>query len=81
MPDLILYQAEWDAPSRRVRRRMGELLLEYYCVNVHRDVQLRGGVEAVSGQRSIPVLYDRGTLAIGEAAILAHLKDAGYKKQ
>ncbi|GAC1653247.1 MAG: hypothetical protein NVS9B12_03170 [Vulcanimicrobiaceae bacterium] len=81
MPDLILYQAEWDAPSGRVRRRMDQLLLEFYCINVPRDMELRDNVEAVSGQRSIPVLNDRGTISIGEEAILTYLNDGNYKTQ
>jgi len=71
---LVLYQAEWDESSGKVRRRLDDLLLSFYCVNVYPDPERRDALEEVSGQRAIPVLVDDGVVHIGERNILTHLQ-------
>ena len=55
---LELYQLEECPFCAKVRRKMGELGLDYLARAVPRDRALRDKVEEVSGQRGVPVLVD-----------------------
>ena len=72
-PTLELWQTEWCPASRRVRQRLTELGLTYVAhqVPVERDEPTE--LEAVTGQRSIPVLADEDEVIAGEDAIVTHL--------
>ena len=78
--DFVLYQAEWDAASAKVRRRLDELLLSFYCINVYREAAQRDALQELSGQREIPVLIDSGTVHVGERDILKHLQQYAAKR-
>jgi len=71
--DIVLYQAEWCPYCVRVRKKLTDLLLDYKIVNVPRDHELRGEVEAVSGQTSIPVLVDGDTILDDDDDIIPYL--------
>ncbi len=70
---LVLYQAEWDLASGKVRRRLDELLLSFYCVNVNIDPGQRDALHELSAQRGIPALVDDGAVHVGVEDILMHL--------
>lgn len=76
----MLYQAEWDRSSAKVRRRLDDLALSFYCVNVYPDPERRDALEELSGQRTIPVLVDDGIVHVGERDILMHLQRYAAKK-
>ena len=69
-----LYQAEWCPHSHRVRLRLTELGLDFVAHQVSVDLYQRVELERLSQQLSIPALvFDDGTVHIGDEAILASL--------
>lgn len=72
--NIVLYQAEWCPYCARVRSKLTDLLLDYRVVNVPRDHGERGIVKEVSGQTSIPVLVDGGTILDDDDTIVPYLE-------
>jgi len=79
--DIILYQAEWCPYCARIRSKLDDLLLDYRIVSVPRDKNQRTMVEAISGQRSIPVLVDGDVVLDDEASTLAYLDERYGREQ
>ncbi len=72
--EIVLYQAEWCPYCARVRAKLTDLLLDHRVVNVPREKELRDEVQAVSGQRSIPVLVDGDTTLDDDDTIIPYLE-------
>ena len=74
---LQLYQAEWCPYSRRVRRRLTELQLDFVAKQVPAAPEDRAAMRDATGEDEIPVLVlDDGTAIQGAPEILRHLHDA-----
>jgi glutaredoxin len=71
--EIVLYQAEWCPYCARVRSKLTDLLLDYKCINVPRSHSERDEVKAASGQTSIPVLIDGGTVLDDDDEMIPYL--------
>jgi glutathione S-transferase len=70
---MVLYQAEWCPYCTRVRKKLGELLLDYKIVSVPYSHADRDIVRHVSGQTSIPVLVDGDVVLDDDDDIIPYL--------
>jgi glutathione S-transferase len=74
---LELYQAEWCPYSRRVRRRLTELQLDFVARQVPADPEDRDAMRDATSEDEIPVLLLEDGMAIqGMREILRHLDEA-----
>jgi glutathione S-transferase len=72
---LELWQTEWCPASHRVRQRLTELGLTYVAHQVPVEAGERTELEAVTGQRTIPVLVTRdGQIVRDEQTIMSYLE-------
>ncbi|MBV9439434.1 MAG: glutaredoxin [Candidatus Eremiobacteraeota bacterium] len=71
--DIVLYNAEWCPYCARVRKKLTDLLLDYYVVNVPHSHADRDVVKEVSGQTSIPVLVDGDVVLDDDDDIIPYL--------
>ena len=71
---LTLYQFEGCPYCQTVRQKLSDLELTYVSVCVSPDRGRRQKVVEASGQPSVPVLVDGGTVLTDEAQIVAYLE-------
>ena len=72
---LELWQTEWCPASHRVRQRLTELGLTYTAHQVPVESGERAELEALTGQRTIPVLVIAGgEIVREEQAIMSYLE-------
>jgi len=72
--EMVLYQAEWCPYCARVRKKLGDLMLDYKIVSVPTPHSERGEVKRVSGQTSIPVLVDGDVVLDDDDDIIPYLE-------
>ena len=73
---LELFQTEWCAGSRLVRRRLAELGLDFVVRQVPADPAERDALEDATGVRTVPVLLlEDGSALDGTERILRHLAE------
>jgi glutaredoxin 3 len=73
---LELFQTEWCPGCRRVRRRLGELGLDYVARQVPADPADRDALEDATGVRTVPVLlFADGCVVDGAERILERLAE------
>jgi glutathione S-transferase len=73
---LTLYQAEWCPHSRRVRRRLTQLMVDVHVRQVAPWPEDRDELRALGGDDSIPQLVtEEHEVLKGDDAILAYLDD------
>jgi glutathione S-transferase len=74
---LELYQAEWCPHSRKVRRRLTELGVDFVARQVPTEPGERRAMRDATGEVSIPTLVlDGGRVVSGEDEILRWLDEA-----
>jgi glutaredoxin 3 len=71
--EMVLYQAEWCPYCARVRKKLGDLLLDYKIVSVAMSHAERSEVKQASGQTSIPVLVDGDVVLDDDDDIIPYL--------
>ena len=71
--EIVLYQAEWCPYCARVRKKLTDLLLDYFTVNEPHAHSERHQTLAVSGQTSIPVLVDGDVVLDDDDTIIPYL--------
>lgn len=74
-PKLKLYAADWCWYCRRVVEKLDALSLDYEYVEVPVFHSKRTDVLAVSGQTSVPVLVDGGTVLDDDDVIIPYLDE------
>jgi glutaredoxin 3 len=74
-PALRLYSADWCWYCRRVVQKLDELGLEYEYVEVPVVHSQRTEVREISGQSSVPVLVDGGTVLDDDDVIIPYLEE------
>jgi glutaredoxin 3 len=68
-----LFQTGWCPGSRRIRRRLEELGLDYVVREVPADPAERDELEAATGVRTVPVLLEDDAVLDGTERILDYL--------
>ncbi len=71
---MTLYNAQWCWYCERVRKKLGELGLEYDIVEVPIRHSQRKDVIAISGQSSVPVLVDGDVVLDDDDVIIPYLE-------
>lgn len=74
------YNASWCWYCQRVRQKLDELGLDYECIEVPVRHSQRHDVLRVSGQSSVPVLVDNGTVLDDDDVIIPYLEEKYGKR-